>query len=247
MIVAGVGLTRLTRRPSCFSTRHAWGPRESNSQAWPMTIGPEPITSTEWRSARFGIAAAFRLLHEVAELAEQPGRVVRARGGLGMELHAEHRSAGQPQAFDHAVVQVDVADLGWPERRFETPLRRHRDGEAVIVAGDQHPAGPQVLHRMVDAAVPEPELVGAQAEGPAENLAAQADTEQRNAGGEHRPHRLDRITRRRGIAGPVGEEDPVRGAGQDLGSRARRRKYPDLAAEPCHGRRRHGLDARSEE
>ena len=44
-MVAGFELTRLTCKPSARRTRQAWVPEQSNSQACPITIGPEPITS----------------------------------------------------------------------------------------------------------------------------------------------------------------------------------------------------------
>jgi hypothetical protein len=72
-----------------------------------MMIGPEPITSTEFRSARLGIAA----VHQLAELAEQTARVVRAGRGLRVVLHAENRKFLVSHSFDGVVVQVDVTDL----------------------------------------------------------------------------------------------------------------------------------------
>ena len=52
-----------------------------------------------------------RFLHLVEELPEQVVRVVRAGRGLGMVLHAEDRLRLVAQAFDGAVVQVDVRHL----------------------------------------------------------------------------------------------------------------------------------------
>src|SRR3712207_7328915 len=53
-----------------------------------------------------------------------------------------------------------------------------------------------VLHRLVHAAVPVAQLVGAEAQRPAEDLVAEADAEQRHAGVEHRARRLDRKSTR---------------------------------------------------
>src|SRR6266567_2069852 len=215
MIVAGLELTRLTSSPSCRRTR----------QAWPMTIGPYPITRTDFRSARRVMAPASGrpgVLHQLAELAEQAGRVVRPRGCLGVVLHAEGGRREQPQALDHAIVQVHMADhcrairgLEWLlptagggrplplSARFQRLARTwQRDSEPVIVAGDLDPPGAQVLHRLVHAPVAEPQLVRAQAERPAEDLAAQADPEDRQASAEHAAHRLDRVAGRGRIAGP---------------------------------------------
>ena len=100
----------------------------------------------------------------------------------------------QPQALDHAVVEVDVGDLRPGRIRVSKGAARaaaapgggsagpgHGHREAVVVAGDVHLAGAQVLDRLVHPAVPEAQLVGAQAERPAEDLAAQADAEDRDA------------------------------------------------------------------
>ena len=79
-----------------------------------------------------------------------------------------------------------IASAGW---------QRHR--EAVVVAGDLHLAGADVLHGLVHAAVAEAQLVGAKAERPAEHLAAQADAEHRRAGREHAAHGIHRVADRR--------------------------------------------------
>src|SRR5215467_6575852 len=155
-------------------------------------MGPEPMTSTERRSSRFGTARpsasaaparrARPLLHEGAERVELPGRIVRPRRGLRVILDAECGRIQQPDPLDYPVIEVDVADLGPAEGCVERPGRiqimhnegpvaaGRRNGEPVVVAGDLHPAGGEVFDRLVDAAVPEPELVGAQAERPAEDL-----------------------------------------------------------------------------
>src|SRR6202000_1186767 len=137
-----------------------------------MTIGPDPITRTDLRSSRRGMAT----LHKAAELVEMVYRVVRPRGRLRVVLDAEGRVVKQPDALDDAVVQVDVADHGRPVGRGEWPPGRvrparpggraaaglgaglpgavkpgQRGGEAVVVAGDVHPAGGQVHDRLVDA------------------------------------------------------------------------------------------------
>ena len=93
-----------------------------------MTIGPDPMTSTDRRSSRLGMRTSPGAVHQRAELVEQPGRVVRARRGLGVVLHAERRPVQQPQALDHAVVEVDVGDLGRAEVGAE---RRARPGPAL--------------------------------------------------------------------------------------------------------------------
>src|SRR3989442_12295979 len=57
MIVAGFEFTRTTSNPSSRSAFTAWVPEESNSHAWPMTIGPEPMIRIFLRSVRLGTQA----------------------------------------------------------------------------------------------------------------------------------------------------------------------------------------------
>ena len=97
-----------------------------------------------------------------------------------------------------------------PVRGLRRLAERGVDGEAVVVGGDLDPAGGQVHHRLVDAAVPVRQLVGAEAQRAAEQLVAEADAEVRDAGGQHLAQHLDRAVRGRRVAGTVGEEHPVR-------------------------------------
>src|SRR5215469_1812960 len=166
-------------------------------------MGPEPMTRTERRSSRLGMAPLSaspapalraRPLHQGAERVELPGRIVRARRCLRVVLNAERGCVNQPDSLDDSVVEVDVADLspaeGCVKRRERikiqhyafsgltwhrspprsagagrgafgarglirtTPPRRagRRHREAVVVTGDLHPAGGEVLDRLVDAA-----------------------------------------------------------------------------------------------
>ena len=70
---------------------------------------------------------------------EQGPGVVRARRGLRVVLDGEDRQLAVPQSLDGAVVQVHVRDLERrrPGNRLLAPL----DGEAVVLRGDQDPAG----------------------------------------------------------------------------------------------------------
>src|SRR5260370_12121347 len=97
-----------------------------------MTIGPDPSTSTDFRSSRLGPALPFEQAFRAgrteqgAEAVEVVGGVVRAWSGFRVVLHAEHRALEQAQALHHAVVEVDVADHGRAVRRLERlpPFRR---------------------------------------------------------------------------------------------------------------------------
>src|SRR5262249_28838905 len=117
-----------------------------------------------------------------------------------------------------------------------------------VVAGDVHLAGAQVLDRLVDPAVPEAQLVGVQAEGPAEDLAAQADAEQRDPGLQDAAHGVDGVAEGGRVAGAGGEEHAVRAAaagpgGEDLLGGDGRGEDLDAAAERGQVPRGGGLDA----
>ena len=84
------------------------------------------------------------------------------------------------------------------------------DHEAVVLRRDLDPAGGQVLHRLVQAAMAELELVGACApSASAEQLMAEADAEDR-ASCRAGPDRVDRVADGGRIARTVREEDAVR-------------------------------------
>src|SRR5690625_3989268 len=142
-----------------------------------MTIGPEPITSTELRSVRLGIllvsscGGVCRGGAEVDEPVEQVGGVVGSGRGLGVELRAEGWQVQAAQTFDDVVVEAVVTDLDPAVVRFwgvEGLPRRGGDGEAVVLAGDLDSAGGVVHHRLIDAAVAEGQLVGVETQGSAE-------------------------------------------------------------------------------
>ena len=84
-----------------------------------------------------------------------------AGAGFGVVLDAEDGQVGVAEAFDGAVVEVDVGDDA--AAGFEALLV---DGEAVVLAGDLDSAGVEVLDRLVAAAVAELELVGARRRWP---------------------------------------------------------------------------------
>src|SRR6516225_595042 len=83
-------------------------------------MGPEPMTRTERRSSRRGMA---RPVHQGAERVELTRGVVRSRRGFGVVLDAERGRVEQPDPLHHPVIEVDVADLGPPEGRVK---RRQR-------------------------------------------------------------------------------------------------------------------------
>ena len=60
-----------------------------------MTIGPDPMTRMVERSSRRPMSDPFR--HELVELMEEVGAVVRPWTRLGVMLHAEGGSRAHPQ------------------------------------------------------------------------------------------------------------------------------------------------------
>ena len=93
---------------------------------------------------------------------------------LGVVLHTERRHARDAHAFDGEVVEVEVGHLG------PTGDRCRVDAEVVVLAGDLDLSGGFVAHRVVAAMVPERQLERVAADGPAEQLMTEADTEHRH-------------------------------------------------------------------
>src|SRR6476646_2339943 len=89
-----------------------------------------------------------RLLDPAGE--DRPG-VVRARTGLGVELHGPGSKLGIGEALDRAVVERFVC------RRT---IVGRADGEAVVLARDEHTPRLALEHRMVRAAMAERQLEG---------------------------------------------------------------------------------------
>src|SRR5579885_3898544 len=130
-----------------------------------MMIGPAPMMRMLRRSVRLGMSTASGLMarlllclaqlrlqaaqHQVIEALEERLQVVRARARLRVALEAECRTILEREALERAVEERAVcgAHVGG-QRRFI-------DGEAVILAGDEHPPGIEVLHRMVGAVMSE--------------------------------------------------------------------------------------------
>src|SRR5437868_6808217 len=100
-------------------------------------------------SSRRGMS---RSSHEIGELLEQVTRVVRTGTRFRVVLHAERPQVGRGNAFDVAVVEVDVRDLDAVRQRVAV------DRVVVVLARDLDAARRQMAHRMVAAVMPEPEL-----------------------------------------------------------------------------------------
>jgi hypothetical protein len=70
------------------------------------------------RRLDFGVhVSPFPFLHHLRELFEQIMRVMWARRGFRVILHAEQGQVPMPQAFESVVIQVDV-------RKFDFAVRK---------------------------------------------------------------------------------------------------------------------------
>ncbi len=126
-----------------------------------------------------------------------------------MVLDGERRAVDELDAFDCTVVGAGVADHGASERGVEFLARLTFEREPVVLRGDGDTAGLVFDDRDVDAPVAELHLVGAQPECAAEDLVAEADTEQRQALTEHLLGQVHRTVGGGRVAGTVGQEHTV--------------------------------------
>src|SRR6478735_9693181 len=136
-----------------------------------MTIGPEPRTRIFWRSSRLGMREPRDELVEEAEGVVGPGSRLR------VVLDAAGGDVEQADPFDRAVVEVHVGELGLAELGLDDLAGLALDREAVVLRRDRDPSGPEVLDRVVGAAVAERQLERLQAGGPGQQLVAEADAE----------------------------------------------------------------------
>lgn len=98
-----------------------------------------------------------------------------------MVLHREGGDVKAAEAFDHLVVEAHVGDLDSAEffvGGSDGAVQRGIYGEAMVLGGDFYLAGGAVHDGLVDTAVAEWQLVGAKAQGAAQQLVAEADTEE---------------------------------------------------------------------
>src|SRR6266436_2124880 len=112
---------------------------------------------------------------ERAEFVEQRSGIVRAGRGFRMILHAENRLGLVSHSFNGLIVEIEA-------------VHRHIggkgvgiNGEAMILSRDFDLAGLQVFDGLVRAPLAEFQFEGLATKCLAENLVAQADSENRNA------------------------------------------------------------------
>src|SRR5262245_61076670 len=121
-----------------------------------MMIGPAPMIRMLSMSVRLG---TLLLLHQLHESIEQVSDVVRAGTRFGMALESEGRPVGPRNPLQAAVEQRHVRDTDGRGQR------RRVDGEAMVLARDQHLSRITVEHRMVRAVMAELHLERAATRG----------------------------------------------------------------------------------
>ena len=124
----------------------------------------------------------YFLLDQCAKFGEQRRRIMRPRRRFGMILHAKNRLRFVAQTFDSLVVQIDPVNRNF----FRQAFCVHR--KAVVLRGDFHLAGFQILHRLIAAAMAEFQFESFSAKRLAENLVAEANAKNGNAGINKRFH-----------------------------------------------------------
>ena len=162
-----------------------------------MTIGPEPMTRT-WLE----VGAAWHQRAPRRPSGRRTGRTgSRRRAGRprppgGTAPRRPGTSTQRRPSTTSSLGQMWLTSTRPNVGVDGSPSQRRVDGEAVVLRGDLDLAGGVVHHRLVDAAVAEAQLVGAEAQRPAEDLVAEADAEQRDPGAEHLAGQRHRVGRR---------------------------------------------------
>src|ERR1022692_824622 len=148
-------------------------------------------------------AVARKRFDQFSKSPEQISRVMRAWRSFRMILHREKWHPYAAQSLDGVVVEIYVRQLGAAAHRISI------DGESVILRSDFDSAGPQILDWMIRTMMAEVQFVGFTAKREAENLMAEADTENRFLT-EDAADGLVRVRQRGGIAGTIGQKNSVR-------------------------------------
>ena len=150
-----------------------------------------------------------------------------------MVLHREGLPINQFDALDDSVVGAGVTDDRGAERGVERLAGLALEREPVILRGHRDPSGGVVDDGHVDPAVTEDHLVCRASQSAAEDLVAEADTEQRDPFAEDFACHPDDVVGGRGVTGPIGQEDTVGFEFGDLLEGGRRRQ--DVAADAAAG------------
>src|SRR5260370_23111965 len=149
--------------------------------------------------------------------------IVRAGAGFRVILQAEERLGLVALAFVGVIVQVDVGDF-----HFAGGQRIGVHAEAVILRGDFHLLGQQILYGMLRAVVAEFEFEGFSAERQAAQVVAEASSEYRDASDEL-ANICDGVMDRLGVAGAIGEKHAIGAHFQNFFSGSLRGHYGNFA------------------
>src|SRR6266852_2278478 len=101
--------------------------------------------------------------------------VLRARARLGVVLDRKYRPVDNPQPL---IGLVEEREMG---RHYGFRQGFGVDDKAVVLAGDLHLTGPQVLYRVIGAMMAARHLEGPAAERQRQQLVTEADAEDRFA------------------------------------------------------------------
>ena len=145
--------------------------------------------------------------------------VLGSGAAFGVVLNAERGQVAVAEAFHRQVVQVALGDV-----EIARGYRGGVDLELMVLAGDVDPPGVQVFDRVIGTMVSIGQPRGRGAGGPAEDLMAETDAEQRNAA-QRLARELNGAVEDGGIARAVRQHQAVR------------LQRPDV--RPCRGVRKH--------
>ncbi len=146
-----------------------------------------------------------------------------------MSLEGERGYVGTRNALQRA---IEERHMGAQQVRRQAV---HVDRKTVVLAGDQHLSGLQILHRMVGTMVPELHFQRPRARGQRQQLVTETDAEDRHAPGKQLANRVDRVVAGLRVARTVRQEHPVGPQREDIGSaRLRRHDGHPAAAGSQH-------------
>ncbi|MEY5145066.1 MAG: hypothetical protein RL745_433, partial [Actinomycetota bacterium] len=93
-------------------------------------------------------------------------------------LDAERPLVQTAKTLDDPVVYANMADFDAAVPSFIDLIHWRVNGKPVIVRRNRNPAGATVLHRHIDPPVAESQFVSTETQSAAEDLVAEADTEE---------------------------------------------------------------------
>src|SRR5438105_13703208 len=162
-------------------------------------------------------------LHHVRELREQVVRIVRARRGFRVILHAEQGHLLVTHAFIGVIVQIHMRDFHVARRK-----RIGIYGKTMILRRDFHLLGQQIFHRMIRAVMAEFQLERFSAQSESAELVAKANPENRNLANELADG-FNRVANRLRIAGAIGKKNAVAFQVENIFSGSLRGRDPNIA------------------